>query len=53
MKRKLTWFDRLMAAVTFAEANEHVTAKKMQEKEDCLEYSNERNSVLEPLSINS
>ena len=26
MKTKLTWFDRIMAAVTFAEANEPVEA---------------------------
>ena len=27
MKTKLTWFDRIMAAVTFAEANEHTKGK--------------------------
>jgi hypothetical protein len=27
MKTKLTWFDRIMAAVTFAEANENAKAK--------------------------
>ena len=29
MKTKLTWFDRIMAAATFAEANEHATAKEI------------------------
>ena len=29
MKTKLTWIDRIMAAVTFAEANEHVKAKEL------------------------
>ena len=29
MKTKLTWFDRIMAAVTFAEANEQETAKRI------------------------
>jgi hypothetical protein len=28
MKTKLSWFDRIMTAATFAEANEHGTAKK-------------------------
>jgi hypothetical protein len=28
MKTKITWFDRVMAAATFAEANEHETAKE-------------------------
>ena len=28
MKEKLSWFDRMMAAVTFAEANEHAKAKE-------------------------
>lgn len=27
MKTKITWFDRMMAAVTFAEANEHDAGK--------------------------
>ena len=27
MGKKLSWFDRLMAAVTFAEANEHAKGK--------------------------
>jgi len=27
MKTKVTWFDRMMAAVTFAEANEHALGK--------------------------
>jgi len=27
MKTKLSWFDRIMAAVTFAEANEHAQGK--------------------------
>ena len=27
MKEKLSWFDRIMTAVTFAEANEHETGK--------------------------
>jgi len=29
MKTKITWFDRIMAAATFAEANEHETAKEL------------------------
>jgi hypothetical protein len=29
MKTKLTWFDRIMTAVAFAEANESATAKKI------------------------
>ena len=28
MKQKLSWFDRIMAAVTFAEANEHKAGKE-------------------------
>ena len=28
MKTKITWIDRVMAAATFAEANEHETAKE-------------------------
>jgi len=28
MKTKITWFDRIMAAVTFAEANEQDLGKK-------------------------
>jgi hypothetical protein len=28
MKTKLSWLERIMAAVTFAEANEHATAKE-------------------------
>jgi hypothetical protein len=28
MKTKITWFDRIMAAVTFAEANEQDAGKK-------------------------
>lgn len=46
MKKKLSWFDKIMAAVTFAEANEAVTAKgflagtepkqeKKKESRDC------------------
>ena len=27
MKTKLSWFDRIMTAVTFAEANEHAQGK--------------------------
>jgi hypothetical protein len=27
MKTKITWFDRIMAAVTFAEANEQAAGK--------------------------
>jgi hypothetical protein len=27
MKRNLSWFDKTMAAVTFAEANEHTAGK--------------------------
>ncbi len=29
MKTKLSWFDRIMTAVTFAEANEHAKAKEV------------------------
>ena len=29
MKTKITWFDRIMAAVTFAEANEQDTGKNL------------------------
>ena len=29
MKTKITWFDRIMAAVTFAEANEQDTGKSL------------------------
>lgn len=29
MKTKLTWFDRIMTAATFAEANEHRVAKQV------------------------
>jgi len=28
MKTKITWFDRIMAAVTFAEANEQETGER-------------------------
>jgi len=28
MKEKLSWFDKMMAAVTFAEANEHTAGKE-------------------------
>ena len=44
MKIKLSWFDRIMAAVTFAEANEHMKGKSFlttpaegQEKKNCRE----------------
>jgi hypothetical protein len=29
MKTKITWFDRMMAAATFAEANEQGTAREL------------------------
>jgi hypothetical protein len=29
MKTKLSWFDRIMSAVTFAEANEHTRAREI------------------------
>jgi hypothetical protein len=29
MKTKLAWFDRIMTAVAFAEANEHAMAKRI------------------------
>ena len=42
MKTKLSWFDRIMAAVTFAEANEHAQGKMFltpdsdsEKKQDC------------------
>lgn len=46
MKEKLSWFDRIMAAVTFAEANEPEVGKeflttsvdntvKQQKREEC------------------
>jgi len=28
MKTQLSWFDKIMTAVTFAEANEHETARE-------------------------
>lgn len=44
MKTKLSWFDRIMAAVTFAEANEHDQGKMFlipdgepEKKQDCKE----------------
>jgi len=44
MKTKLSWFDRIMAAVTFAEANEHAKGKSFlnipadgPEKKNCRE----------------
>jgi hypothetical protein len=47
MKEKLSWFDRVMAAVTFAEANEHNAAKeylratgqKSERQQKCRECS--------------
>jgi hypothetical protein len=45
MKEKLSWFDKMMAAVTFAEANEHHagkefltgTGRRVEKKEKCKE----------------
>ena len=45
MKTKITWIDRIMAAVTFAEANEHdvgreflpLTGRKSERNEKCTE----------------
>jgi hypothetical protein len=45
MKQKLSWFDKFMAAVTFAEANEHnraieflpATGRKSERKQQCKE----------------
>ena len=45
MKEKLSWFDKVMAAVTFAEANEHTagkeflttTKRKSEKNERCKE----------------
>jgi hypothetical protein len=36
MKTKLTWFDRIMAAATFAEANEHRVAKQILDTMVCV-----------------
>jgi hypothetical protein len=46
MKTKITWFDRIMAAVTFAEANEQDagrkflagTGRKSQKEQQSKEY---------------
>jgi hypothetical protein len=44
MKTKISWFDRIMAAVTFAEANEHAQGKmflipdgELEKKQNCKE----------------
>jgi len=45
MKTKLSWFDRIMSAVTFAEANEHTrardilvtTGRKSEKEKKCTE----------------
>lgn len=35
MKTKLTWFDRIMAAVTFAEADEAAEANRFLTQTEC------------------
>ena len=45
MKTKLSWIDRIMSAVTFAEANEHTrardilvtTGRKSEKEKKCME----------------
>lgn len=48
MKRKLTWFDRLMTAVTFAEADEHDTGLKVLATPDT---DAEKDKMAEPNEI--
>jgi len=50
MKEKLSWFDKMMAAVTFAEANEHSTGKEFvtttQRKPEMKETRKEYDAIL-------
>ena len=50
MKEKLSWFDKMMAAVTFAEANEHSAGKEFvattQQKPETKEKRKEYDAIL-------
>lgn len=50
MKEKLSWFDKMMAAVTFAEANEHSAGKEFvattQRKPETKEKRTEYDAIL-------
>ena len=50
MKEKLSWFDKMMAAVTFAEANEHNAGREFLtgtgRKAEKKEKGKEREAIL-------
>ena len=50
MKKKLTQFDRIMAAVTFAEANEHDAGKSFLKGSKTEQVNKEYEVILKNLT---